>query len=460
MQDQRGFWAAGRYGKSSIYAFGAKPLGIADTRIAEALKAHMGLDYADVLHGSDKPLKERIDDAYRLALSHPILANVERKGIISYMVAHDTAGYGPFSMLLDDAKSMEEIMVDKVDSSIGIYHTKLGYCKTNLEFDGLAAFRFNANKLIEGSDKELSEEQPIVDAQLMDRSRVHAQLKPIADGGGVLAIRLNGGKRFGIDRLISEGTASSEMLAYMWMTIEVGYNVVIAGAPATGKTSMLLSLLSFVPRYNRVIIIEEEANELTLSSNFIGSVNLNGTSNGKGANMEAQVVNALHLRPDRLVIGELRGPETRNVFSSANLGVPFMTTMHSNINEQALVERLTTKPMSVEPEALHSLDVALFMRRTDLYKRSIDRITEYKWITRAETEMEKTAGKTYEPVNLFAPGALLQDGLKSSKVIERYAESRLITARKARLELSKRVDYLDDAVAKHADMDKAIQEYG
>ncbi|MEM0149937.1 MAG: hypothetical protein QXW10_03520, partial [Candidatus Micrarchaeaceae archaeon] len=215
IQDQKGFWTAGRSGKSSVYAFGTKPLSITDARLAEALKANMILDYADVLHGSGKQLKERIDDAYRLALLHPIMSGAERREIISYMVAHDTAGYGPFSMLLDDAKNIEEIMVDRIDSNISIYHTKLGYCKTNLEFDSLAAFRFNVNRLIEGSDKELSEEQPIIDAQLLDKSRVHAQLKAIADGGGVLAIRLNGGKRFGIDRLISEGTASAEMLAYM-----------------------------------------------------------------------------------------------------------------------------------------------------------------------------------------------------------------------------------------------------
>ncbi|EQD61337.1 type II secretion system protein E, partial [mine drainage metagenome] len=324
LSDEKGMRIAGEYSRSSIYSIGALPLSGSEIKFAEAMKASTILNNADYLYGSGKPLVQRVHDAYQLIISQSGMSGIRNKELVAYLVAHDTAGYGPFSMLLEDSKNIEEIMVDRIESNIGIYHTKLGYCRTNIIFNNAAAFRFNVNRLIDGYGKELSDEQPIIDAQLTDGSRVHAQLKAVAEGGGVLAIRLNGGKRFGIDRLINEGTATAEMLAYMWMALEVGYNVIIAGAPATGKTSMLLSLLSFVPAYNRVIIIEEEANELLLSSNFMSSVNLNSTVRGKGADMEAQVANALHLRPDRIVIGELRGAETRNVFSAANLGVPFM----------------------------------------------------------------------------------------------------------------------------------------
>ncbi len=453
------FRSAGQYGKISVYSVGSAPLSAAEVRIAEMLKANLIMEHADDIYGHGMGFRDRIETAYRLAISYPGISSISNKGLIAYAVAHDTAGYGPFSILLDDAKDIEEIMVDRADSNIGIYHTKLGYCRTNLAFTDVAGFRFNTNRMIEGSGSELAEEQPIIDSQLMDGSRVHAQLKNQADGGGVLAIRLNGGKRFGIDRLIREETASAEMMAYVWMAIETGYNIVIAGAPATGKTSLLLSLLSFVPRYERVIIIEEEANELVLSSNFISSVNLNGTQKGRGADMEAQVSNALHMRPDRLVIGELRGAETRDVFSAANLGVPFMATMHSNTYGQSLIERLTTKPMSVEPEAVHSLDMALFMKRSNLYGRSIDRITEYKWITRAETKIESIGSNAYEQTDIFAHDGQTPDALKRSKVLDGYAEKRLMTARRARSELTKRKDYLEDAIARGAEIEEAIQQY-
>ncbi|MGC8538097.1 MAG: ATPase, T2SS/T4P/T4SS family [Candidatus Micrarchaeia archaeon] len=460
ISDESGFRAAGPCGKSAVYSIGGAELSASEEKLAEALKADMILNNADYLYGSGKALSDRVNDAYRLAMSSPKISASSNKGLIAYLVAHDVAGYGPFSVLLDDAKSIEEIMVDRIGANINIYHSKLGYCRTNLIFRGASSFRFNVNRLIEGSEKELSESQPIIDAQLFDGSRLHAQLKAEADGGGVLAIRLNGGRRFGIDRLLKEGTATPEMLAYMWMAIEVGYNIIIAGAPASGKTSMLLSLLSFVPRYDRVIVIEEEANELVLSSNFMNSTNLNGSSKHNSASLEAQVINALHLRPDRIVIGELRGAETRNVFSAANLGVPFMATMHSNIDGHALIERLTTKPMSVEPEALHSLDVALFMKHSDAYKRSIDRITEYRWVTRAEADMQDTGSRTYEQLDIFADGKLANEVIKSSKVVRKYSDMMVVSRKKAISELSDRAEYLIAAASKGKDMDGAIQEYG
>ncbi len=460
LSEEGGFRVAGPYGKSSVYSIGGAGLAASDERLAEALKADMILNNASYLYGSEKMLSDRVRDAYMLALSSPKISASGNKSLIAYLVAHDVAGYGPFSILLEDAKNIEEIMVDRINANINIYHSKLGYCRTNLALRDASSFRFNVNRLIEGSEKELSESQPIIDAQLFDGSRLHAQLKAVADGGGVLAIRLNGGKRFGIGRLLKEGTATPEMLAYMWMAIEVGYNIIVAGAPATGKTSMLLSLLSFVPKYNRVIVIEEDANELVLSSNFMNSVNLNGSTKHDRASLEAQVVNALHMRPDRLVIGELRGAETRNVFSAANLGVPFMATMHSNIDGRALIERLATKPMSVEPEALHSLDMALFMKHSDVYKRSADRITEYRWATRAEADMQSTGSSTYEQADIFAEGKLAGDAIKSSKVLRKYSEVMVVGRKKAISELSDRAEYLAAVAAKGIDMDEAIQEYG
>ncbi len=460
LSDVDGFRVAGPYGKSAIYSIGGLGLSASDERLAEALKADMILNNASYLYGSGKALVDRVKDAYMLAMSSPKISSLSNRGLIAYLVAHDVAGYGPFSILMDDVKNIEEIMVDRIGASVNIYHSKLGYCRTNLVFRDAGSFRFNVNRLIEGSEKELSESQPIIDAQLFDGSRVHAQLKAAADGGGVLAIRLNGGRRFGIDRLLKEGTATPEMLAYMWMAIEAGYNIVVAGAPATGKTSMLLSLLSFIPRYDRVIIIEEEANELVLSSNFMNSANLNGSSRPNSASLEAQVMNALHMRPDRIIIGELRGAETRNVFSAANLGVPFMATMHSNIDGDALIERLTTKPMSVEPEALHSLDIALFMKHSDAYKRSVDKITEYRWATRAEADMQNTGSRTYEQASIFAEGKPVNEALKSSKVVRKYSDMMVVSRKKAVSELSDRAEYLVAAAAEGKDMEEAIQEYG
>jgi len=114
---------------------------------------------------------------------------------------------------------------------------------------------------------------------------------------------------------------------------------------------LLSSLLTLIPRYNKVVVVEEEANELgEFAANYVSIY-----STKKGINLQQQVINTLRMRPDRLIIGEIRGEEAREMFSGSNLGIPFMTTMHSNDGGLSILKKLLVKPMSVEPSALACL---------------------------------------------------------------------------------------------------------
>ncbi len=253
----------------------------------------------------------------------------ERANFLAYLVAHDTVGYGPISILLEDKQRIEEIEINAPNAPINIFHVDYGRCSTNLRFRNEEGFRHNLNKFIYETDKELGEDSPIIDAQVGD-ARIHAQMKPYALSGGAASIRLANNKLIGFDYLIKKGTLDFEMLAYLWLAIDAKMNIVIAGSPASGKTTMMSALFAFVSRLDRVVTIEDDINELKVKLDINNSVALYGSHYKNKTNTREQVINALRMRPDRLVVGEVRGEETRERFSGATLGMPFMTTMHSN----------------------------------------------------------------------------------------------------------------------------------
>lgn len=448
---QNGFKMVGKGRRGNLYSIGRR-LNPSEERVAIAAKRHV---IEAQINGSDS--RSAIQDAYAKALAFVGGYNVQSKELIAYMVAHDTSGSGPFSMLLEDSDNIEEIVVNRPDSNLSIYHTGFGFCTTNISFRDEGSLRLMLNKLIMESEKELSSKTPIIDAQLENGSRVHAQLSPYSVNGATVSIRLNRENKMDLKRLLALGTLSPEITAYLWLAIESDMNLVISGAPASGKTSLLLALASLFPSYNRAVIIEEDASELRLGTNFINVVNLQSRRNSK-VGLKDQVINALHIRPDRLIIGELRGGEAREVFSAGNLGIPFMTTMHSGSDGDSLINRLTSRPMGVEADSISALDIAVLMEKDDS-SRKIRRICEYRWVTKNETGIDKTNPMHYAINEVFSGNASDQDSVARSKVIERYAEQSLISIPKAVSELRRRTRFIK-GMGTAASVSDYIRSYG
>jgi type IV secretory pathway ATPase VirB11/archaellum biosynthesis ATPase len=368
----------------------------------------------------------------------------ERASYLSYLVAHDTVGYGPISILMEDKKQLEEIEINAPCAPINVFHVSYGRCRTNLSFDSAESFRHALNRLIYDTDKELGEDTPIIDAQVGD-ARIHAQIKPYALSGAVASIRLIDNKVVGVDYIKRKGTSDFEVLAYLWMAMDACRNIVIAGSPASGKTTMMSALFSFISRAERVVTIEEDINELKVKLDINNAVALYGSRYGRSTSVREQVINALRMRPDRLVVGEVRGEETRELFSGANMGIPFMTTMHSNSGGLDIIKKLIIKPMAVETKSLSMLDLAVYMRHLDLSRRVLSDIYEYKWLSRAETEklgVEIDEADSVEILNVVKDSKLDKSLLMQSKVIEAFAKRSDITKKAAVSELVKRAEFL------------------
>ncbi len=444
------FFVAGRRGDGSAVYTASRSLSGAEEAEVEGAKSAV----VEALRLSGG---KTIAEAYNAAME--LLSKGGKPGVefLAYVTAHDTAGFGPFSMLMEDKENIEEIIINRPCSPIIVYHSRLGFCRTNLAFRSEQAMRSALNRLVADAERELSSQTPIIDAQLADGSRVHAQSRPYSTNGAAVSIRLRSRGRVGVGQLLEGGTFTGDTLAYLWMAVDCGMNIVVSGAPASGKTSLLLSLLSLLPRYERIVVVEEDASELSMGDNFANSVNLQGRTHLLSkAGLRDQVMNALHVRPDRIVIGELRGAEARDVFSAGNLGMPFMTTMHSNCDGASLLGRLSSKPMEVEPQALSALDLAVFMRK-DGTSRRIDSICEYSWAVRDNIDI-KACDQDGCVKSRLDIGAL-KAGAQGSKVLARFSRLRMVSMQKAVAELRKRSKYVS-AMPAGADAASYVQAYG
>lgn len=365
------------------------------------------------------------------------IAPPDRIPQLSYIVAHDTVGYGPISMLMEDRQSIEEIEISSPESPIVVYSTRYGRCITNLAFSGEFAFRGAINRMVSDTEKEISEATPIVDAQVADL-RLHAQIKPYAVSGAAASIRIGGRKEIDLSYLISKRTATPQILAYLWLAMECRYNLIVSGAPASGKTTFLSALNAFFPSNEKVITIEEDVNEIN-SHGILNTVALYGSRYGSVTPKE-QTINALRMRPGRIVIGEMRGDEAKDLFMGANIGISFAATMHSNEGGMQILRKLMVRPMSVDIKGLSALDMAVYMKQADVSRRFVSGIFEYRWLSRAEIEEGEFIGDEdmVKAVEMAPNGIFDKHALAESKLVSCYCRTHGISVKDAIKEFDRR----------------------
>ena len=430
--EERGGRISRRISKSRgeyFYILGEE-LSAADKKLAEMAKADL-IDFA-----SAAPEEIGLETAFNY--SYGKLAGNAKAEMLAYLISHDTVGNGPLGILLEDKAVIEEIEVSTPTGPISVYTSNYGRCRTNISFTGEEAFRHTINKFIYEQDKELNDASPVIDVQV-NEARVHAQVKPYASSGAAASIRIGGGKEIGIKAMLSGRSLDANILAYLSMAVEARMNMVVAGAPASGKTTLLSLIGSFISKQSKLVVIEEDINELRFEEPVMNVTSLYGSRFGN-VNPSEQVINALRLRPDRIIIGEIRGREASELFSGANLGIPFITTMHSNEENLAIIKRLISKPMSVEARSMSMLDLAVYMRQSGVRSRIVSSIKEYLWFSRAETEagMDLGEGESVEEKTVAKDGVMPPECIGDSKVITCYAKFAAITYKSALREFRRR----------------------
>jgi pilus assembly protein CpaF len=266
----------------------------------------------------------------------------ERERLIEEIL-DEVFGLGPLEPLLKDP-TISDIMVNAFDR---IYVERAGrLIETNVRFKDQAHVRMIIDRIVSNIGRRIDDSSPIVDARLPDGSRVCAVIPPLSLTGPVLSIRRFGKKLLSIEDLLRNQTFTQGMLEFLRGCVEARLNIVISGGSGSGKTTLLNTLSRFIPETERLVSIEDTA-ELQIQQEHIVRLETR-PMNIEGAGAISQrdlVINALRMRPDRILIGECRGPEALDMMQAMNTGHDgSMTTCHANTGRDAFT-RLETMVM-------------------------------------------------------------------------------------------------------------------
>ena len=319
-------------------------------RIAKEYKKIKSALHSQILREIDLESISRLDDerarrqlgdfiAGRLTRERTPLTYAERERLTKELL-NEIFGLGPLEILLAD-ESISDILINGPHQ---IYIERRGLLElTDVEFDDDAHLSRILDSIVSRVGRRVDESSPMVDARLADGSRVNAIIPPLSLIGPVVSIRRFGTDPLTEDQLVANGSMTSQMLALMTATVRGKLNILVSGGTGAGKTTLLNVLSAHIPATERIITIEDAA-ELQLRQEHCVRLETRPPNiEGKGAILQRQlVINALRMRPDRIIVGEVRGEEAIDMLQAMNTGHEgSLTTIHANSPRDAL-SRLET----------------------------------------------------------------------------------------------------------------------
>ena len=298
-------------------------------------------------------------------------------------VLDELLGLGPLEPLLQD-ETVNDILINTHKT---VYVERQGRLElTDVRFQDSRHLVRIINKIVSAVGRRVDESQPMVDARLADGSRVNAIIPPLAVDGPLVSIRKFSRNPILMDRLVEFGSMSGEMAAFFQMAVSARRNVLISGGTGSGKTTLLNALSAYIDPRERIVTIEDAA-ELQLQQPHVGRLETR-TANieGRGEVTQRDLVrNSLRMRPDRIIIGEVRSGEAFDMLQAMNTGHEgSMTTVHANTARDALsrIEQmigmagLEISPRSVRQQVASAIHVIIQVERMDDGRRRIVSIAE------------------------------------------------------------------------------------
>jgi len=320
--------------------------------------------------------------AVMLASHDAPLSRQERQRLVRE-IADEVLGLGPLEPLLQDP-TISEIMVNRPNQ---VYFERQG-----ILYLSRAVFRDEAHimriieKIISPLGRRIDESSPMVDARLPDGSRVNAIIPPLSVDGPSITIRKFARDPFTVDDLISFGTMTPEMAAFLKACVQVRQNMVVSGGTGTGKTTLLNVLSSFIPDRERLVTVEDPC-ELQLRQPHVVRLETRPANiEGKGEVVQRQLVrNALRMRPDRIIVGEVRSGEAFDMLQAMNTGHDgSLTTVHANsprdalarIENMVLMAGMDLPLRSIREQVAAAIDLIIHLSRLRDGSRKITQVTE------------------------------------------------------------------------------------
>ncbi len=358
-------------------------------------------------------VKEKfIKKAMELMEKYLPYATEKDKELLSGNLIHEMLGLGDIELILADPY-LEEIVINGHKEPLWVYHKHHGWVKTDIKLKNEDQVYNYASAIGRRVGRQITNLDPLMDAHLTTGDRVNATLFPISTQGNTITIRKFSRSPWTIIHFLEAKTLTKEVAALLWLAIQYELNILVAGGTAAGKTSMLNILMPFMPPNQRIISIED-TREINLPKflHWVPFSSREANPEGKGAvSMLDLLTNALRMRPDRIIIGEIRrAKEAEVMFEAIRTGHSAYATFHGD-KATEVYKRLTNPPMNLPDaflSALHIIVVQYRHRRKGL-RRTLE-VAEliptdttnqlnvvYRWNPRTD-ELEKV-GKLHRIVN-------------------------------------------------------------
>ncbi|MBU0636369.1 Flp pilus assembly complex ATPase component TadA [Candidatus Micrarchaeota archaeon] len=312
-----------------------------------------------------RALKEKFEGRASKILEQelPHVDNDTKKILITILL-HEMLGLGKIEFLLADG-NLEEIVVNSAREAIWVYNKKFGWLKTNIFIQPEEEIQNFASIIARRVGKQITTLNPLLDAHLITGDRANATLFPISSRGNTITIRRFRRDPWTVTDFIRNKTVNSEIMALVWLAMQYEMNILISGGTASGKTSILNVMLPFVQPNHRIISIED-TREIQLPEflHWVPMTTREPSAEGKGGvEMLDLLVNSLRMRPDRLIVGEVRRQKEAEVmFEGMHTGHSVYTTFHANTSQET-IRRLINPPVNVPATMLEAVHLNLVMFR-------------------------------------------------------------------------------------------------
>ncbi|MCJ7429199.1 MAG: type II/IV secretion system ATPase subunit [Candidatus Nanohaloarchaeota archaeon QJJ-5] len=346
----------------------------------------------------------------------------ESQAILVGNLLHDMLGLGDLELLLHD-ENLEEMVVNSADEPVWAYHKEYGWLKTDLVMESEEQIQNYASMIGRRVGKQISNLNPLLDAHLTTGDRTNATIKPISTQGNTITIRKFARDPWTITDFIENKTINPEVAALLWICIQYEMNIIVSGGTGAGKTSMLGVLMPFIPSNNRIVSIED-TREIRLPEflHWVPLTTREPNPEGKGGvSMNDLLVNSLRMRPDRIIVGEIRREKQAEVlFEAMHTGHSVYSTLHAETAAQT-IRRLVNPPINVPQTLVEAIDLNVVMFRDR--RRNIRRAmqvsevvtdymggdaemepnTLYKWHARDdEVKKKEESREVFDRLNLHA----------------------------------------------------------
>ncbi|ACV46367.1 type II/IV secretion system ATPase subunit [Halomicrobium mukohataei] len=305
---------------------------------------------------------------------------------ILYRLNRDIVGLGPLEPVMRDPANEDIHVIGRQECHVD--HEVYGMLETTVEWESEAAFDQWLRNMGERMGDPVSDSDPIVDSTLPDGSRLNLIYSDdVSAKGPSLTIRQGTETPLSIFQITKWNTLSPELSAYLWLALENEQTVFVVGETASGKTTTLNSIMSFIPRDSKIYTAEDTAEVLPPHDTWQKLLTREGEDEGTSVDMFDLVAAALRSRPDYIIVGEVRGEEGRMAFQAAQTGHPVMLTFHAS-DIVSMIQRFTGEPINVPETFMDVADIALFQNRVKQGDDVLRRVTSVQEIEGYSKEMD------------------------------------------------------------------------